>query len=825
MHRKLLNLLILFLVTFSVIPSWAQTVQGRVTDVEGSPLEYVNVAIVNVEVPVGTITDRHGYYRLAVPGDRPVQLRFSFSGMKTIDTLVSVKDGSQTLDIQMRLSSTQLDVIVISGGEGYTDQSLSKIDIAPLVNVAGPSNGVETLLKTLPDVNSNNELSSQYSVRGGSFDENLVYINDVEVYRPMLVRCGQQEGMSIVNSEMVSNILFSPGGFDVTYGDKLSSVLDLDYSRPTGFKAGLSASFLGASATLQGLLGEKQRLSYSLGFRRHSNNYIFSSLDTRGEYVTAYTDFQSILGYQVNEKLDLSLLTIFSRNRYGLVPQSRVTTFGSFMEELQLEVFFDGRESDRYFTRLGAFTLDYHPDEDFRMKWITSVQSMSENEIYDIQSQYWLYELGMGETVGEFERFDRGYGTFLEHARNYLATDILTTEVKAVRNARMGEWKFGLKYQYEHVDDQVLEWKWVDSANYSLPFVPTIPGDSANEPQNPILQNYCHAYNILATHRLSAYAQRNFTFLTRHDDKISLTAGVRSQLYRPHLLSSTSPSDSLPLHFFVSPRVSCTYRPHQHDNLLFRTAVGLYHQPPFYREYRVDDGTLNLTLKSPNSFQAVTSADWGFKVWDKPIRLTADLFYKYVTNHIPYRIDNLRVRYDATNDAVAYAAGFSLRLSGELVEGLESWGSFSVLKTQEDLLGDDLGWIDRPTDQRISFKLFLQDEIPTIPFWRMSLNFVLGSGLPTLRPNSASRDNIVRLPAYYRVDWGNTIQLSQFERLRDKPLFQKIDDLQISLEVFNLFDYHNVVSFLWVADYNNMYYPVPEYLTARQFNLKVTMLF
>lgn len=811
--------LVAVLLAFSASAQKVQ-LQGRILDDKGQPIELVNVVVVSHATPLGATTDAKGRFSLSVPQNRKHTLRCSCLGYASLDTVIEVLTSPITLNFTLKTSATTMRAVNVTDEKNRTT-TFTKIDAERLENVTGPAGGVEALLKTLPDVSSNNELSSQYSVRGGSFDENLVYINDVEIYRPQLVRNGQQEGMSIINSDLVDNILFSPGGFDATYGDKMSSVLDLDYSKPVDFKGKASVSFLGASASLQGTLGKERRFSYSAGFRQHSNRYIFGSLDTEGQYRTSYTDFQSILGYRLSDNLDIQLLAILSRNVYRLVPEHRTTTFGTMQESLQLDVYFDGQEMDRYYTQLGALTFDYHPNDEFRIKWITSAQHINENEIYDIQSQYWLYQLGMGETVGEFERFDMGYGTYLEHARNYLSTSIFSTEVKGTRHVALGDWKFGAKWQHEQIDDRILEWKWVDSAGYTLPMSFDLPGVAGNVPHNPQLQNYCHTTNALVTDRLIGYAQRSLTLLTRHDDKIFITAGLRAQGYKVAAMLGNNPQ----LKGTLSPRLSVNLKPHQNEDILFRLAAGIYQQAPFYREYRHDDGSLNLDLKAQTSYQVMATTDWNLHIREIPVHLTADLFYKYITDLVPFRVENLRTRYDANNDAVAYATGLSLRMSGELVEGLESWASLSIMKTQEDLLGDDLGWLDRPTDQRISFKMFLQDRVPRYPFWRMSLSFIVGDGLPTLRPNAASRDMLSRLPAYYRIDWGNTLQLSHVDRLKDSRLFQKVDDMLLSFEIFNLFNYHNVVSYLWVADYSNYYYPVPEYLTARQLNLKITVLF
>ena len=825
------HLLFLLLLTAALQPGWAQVVvSGSVSDTSGQPLELVNIAAVNFARPPGTTTDGHGRYRLSLLHRDTLHLRFSFTGYKSYDTLLVGLPPRCDVTLHVRLRSTlqALGEVVISDDKSR-DAPFTHIERTHLEHVAGPSDGVEALLKTLPDVSSSNELSSQYSVRGGSFDENLVYINGVEVVRPMLIHSGQQEGMSIINPDPVDHILFSPGGFDASYGDKMASVLDLTYAHPTDFHARLSASFLGASASVRGR-SPSQRVAYSIGARQHTNRYLFRSMDTRGAYTTSYTDLQAILGVRLTERLDVGLLGIVSRNAYGLVPEERVTTFGSFNETLRLNIYFDGAETDRYRTALGAVRFDYRPADNVRLRWVTSAQQNVESELYDVQGQYWLYELNVGAADTSEGTLDRGIGTYLEHARNRLRTTVVASELSGTHDVRLGQWRWGLQLRVEEVNDQVREWKWVDSADYTLP-TPYEPwGDSSLLPQAPLLQLFSNGANTVRTVRAVAYGQRSFDFTNRRDDHFSFQAGLRGQLYRvtgegnlgadSATAALASPRNVVPL---LSPRLSFNFRPHGARDLLFRLSSGVYHQPPFYREYRRDDGSLNLALKAQHSYQIMGTADWNFHVGNDPFRLTADVYYKYVTNLIPYRIDNLRLRYDAHNDAVAYATGVSLRINGEFVPGLESWASLSLLKTQEDIAGDGKGWLDRPTDQRISFKIFVQDYIPSIPFWRMSLSFIYASGLPTTPPDN--RTSTLRLRPYLRVDWSNSVELSRIERLRHSRLMSFFDEVFLSIEVFNLFDYVNEVSYMWVSDYSGLQYGVPNRLTARQLSLKVTATF
>ena len=798
------------------------SLHGRVLSSEGGGVEYATVGVVDSKNPYGVTADVRGHYSLTVRQSDSITVRVSCSGFETQTLRLKLSKGEKrSLDFTLKPSSTQLDAVTVSD-DRIRSTTFTEIDIKRIENSVGPNESVESYIKTLPDVNSNNELSSQYSVRGGSFDENLVYINGIEIYRPQLVRSGQQEGLSIINPDLVDHILFSPGGFDATYGDRMSSVLDIIYSRPVEQRFRVSASLLGGSASAQGTIGN--RFSYGIGFRHHNNRYILKSMDTEGSYSTAYTDLQGIFRYRVNDSLDLSLLTVWTNNLYGLVPYTRATVFGSFQQALKFDVYFDGLERDRYRTLLGAFTLNYHPNDDFQMQWITSALSNREQENYDIQSQYWLYAVGVGENAADTQQFDRGVGTFLEHARNRLDMTIYNTELKFVRYALLGAWNFGLKGQIEQTSGRLREWKWVDSADYSYPTDHHLPGIDDTTVFAPILQLFCNADNQVQTLRGMAYAQREVNIFTRHDDIIKLTAGVRGQYY-----ITSNPQDSqfsiLNSQFLLSPRIAASYKPHAGPDILYRLAAGVYQQPTLYRELRRPDGTLCQNIPAQRSYQATAAADWNLHLFGLPFRITADLYYKYITHLIPYTIDNLRIRYNPDQQAIGYATGASLRINGDLVPGLESWASISVMKTQEDILGDNLGWINRPTDQRFSFKIFVQDYIPSFPWWRMSLSLLYGSRTPTTHPYQTDRSIEYHIPPYFRADWGNTINLTRFESIRRSRIGRFFSDLSVSIEVFNLFDYHNVVSFIWVADYTNLYYPVPNYLTARQLNIKLSATF
>lgn len=791
----------------------AVVLEGVVSDrVSGARLEFANVGVLGSTI--GTTTDAGGHYRMELPTGDSLTVRFSFTGYEPQEYRMLPKQN-RTLDVRLQPSTRMLDAVNISD-EKNRQSTFTHIGVEKLDYTVGPAGGVESLLKTLPDVNSNNELSSQYSVRGGSFDENLVYINGVEIFRPMLIRNGQQEGMSIINPDMVDYILFSPGGFDASYGDKLSSALDITYARPQHFSGKVSVSLMGGAVTLMDRPSEK--FSYAVGFRSHSNSYILQSLDTRGSYTTRYNDLQMIASWRPSDRTTVGLLGLWTNNIYGLVPESQVTSFGSLAQYMQLEVYFDGKEQDRYNTLMGALSIDHRINDNWKLKANLSAQNIVESERYDVQSQYFLYEVGVGDVIGETERFDRGVGTFLEHASNRLSTTIYAADVRASRYARLGQWEFGVKLQHERINDHLREWRWVDSAGYALPFDPVTPGDSANQPQTPQLQGFANAENDVNSSHATLFAQREINFSIHHKADFKILAGVRAHLYTSSILAE-NPS------FLFSPRLSISCKPYWRQDILFRLAGGVYSQPPFYREYRRPDGSLSDSLGAQKSYQATASIDWALRLWDKPFKFTADIYYKYIDDLIPYTVDNLRLCYHPDLQAVGYASGVSLRLNGEIVKGLESWASLSLMQTREDIIGDSLGWLRRPTDQLLSFKLFLQDNVPQVPWWKMSLTLLYGSPLPIYVPGHEFTESQLEIPSYFRVDWGNTIQLLQFQTIRNWSVMRHVKDVQVGVELFNLFDYRNVISYMWVSDYEGHPFRVPNYLTARRINVKLSVLF
>lgn len=825
MMRKALLLIMLFACASTVVGQGI--VVGKVTSEAGEAMEYVSVGVVGRTI--GCTTDDKGEYRLKVGSRDSITVRFTYTGYEPQERRLLLSGGKTVrVDVVLKPSSKQLEAVEIKDEKSRQSQ-FTNIDVQRLESAVGPSGGVESVLKTLPDVGSNNELSSQYTVRGGSFDENLVYINGIEVFRPMLIRSGQQEGMSIVNPDLVDYIMFSPGGFDASYGDKMSSVLDITYNRPTEFRGRASASLLGASASVEGTAGK--RWTYAVATRFHSNQYLMRTLDTKGAYTNRYLDIQALAGYKASEKLGMGLLGIVTNNVYALVPESQTTAFSQ--RSMELDVYFDGAEEDRYSTMLAALTADYMPCTEWHIESSLSLQQIVESERYDIQSQYWLYQLGLGEGDGEVERLDRGVGTFLEHARNRLRTAIGAFDVRATRSASFGTWQMGLKLQGEKAADRLREWRWVDSAGYALPTAFAEPGDSSAMPEAPVLQQYANSNSGLATVRSTAFVQRDINLQTKDGTDINLLAGIRGGVYQSDLEHlgaqmrgerTEGSSSSTGLRPIIAPRLSASIKPPYKQDILFRLATGVYHQPPFYREYRLPDGGLMADVRAQTSYQAMATVDWNLRLWERPFKITADVYYKYITDLIPYTIDNLRIAYHPDQQAVAYAAGLSLRINGEIVDDLESWASLSLMRTQEDIEGDEFGWLDRPTDQRLSVKLFLQDYVPRVPWWRMSMTLVYATGMPVVAPYGR-QDPPLRLPSYFRVDWGNTVQLARFRQIGQWRIFRYIDDIHIGVEVFNLFDRLNTISYLWVTDYDNHPYRVPNYLTSRQLNVKLSILF
>ena len=683
-----------------------------------------------------------------------------------------------------------------------------------------------------------------------------MYVNDIEIYRPFLVRSGEQEGLSFVNSDMVSSILFSAGGFDAKYGDKMSSVLDIKYRKPRGFAGSASMSMLGGALHLEGV-SENYRLSYQLGIRQKSNQYLLNSLNTKGDYNPSFTDVQTLFIYDITDKWEIDLLANYSRNRYNTIPLTRETEFGTVNEALRLTIFFDGQEIDKYETYMGAISNVYRPNSDITLKLITSAFRTFESEAFDIQGQYWLDELEKDIGKDDFGevKFNRGIGTYLTHARNDLDAFVYNAEHKGyLSNGSASHTTgkslyllWGIKYQHESINDRLSEWNMLDSAGFSLPH----PADSvgytipALQPAQIIeVQDLLKTKINIRSNRYSGYLQNNWTWSSKDTTELTFTSGIRANYW------------DLNKQMLVSPRVSFSIKPNWKNDVIFRAATGYYYQPPFYRELRDLNGKINYNLKAQKSIHFVLGSDYNFKAWNRPFKFVSEIYYKHLENLVPYEIDNVRIRYYAENSANGYATGIDLKINGEFVKGIESWASLSVMKTEEDIEGDfyyeyynaegvkiipgftfdqqavdstrfEPGFIPRPTDQRVNFSLVFQDYLPRFPNYKMHLNLVFGSRLPFGPPTFERFKDTLRIPPYRRVDIGFSALLFDKNKREETPkrLLKHLNTIWASLEVFNLLGINNTISYLWIKDVTNRQYAIPNYLTARLLNVKLIVKF
>ncbi|MFH0865581.1 MAG: carboxypeptidase regulatory-like domain-containing protein [Bacteroidota bacterium] len=844
---KLFRVIILPLVIFSFVKLYSQNtalLYGKVVDEKSIPMQHVTVSVFGDIYK--TVTDKAGYYELMVPAQKNISVFFTYIGCKTDTLLLHLQaNEKKEYNTSLLLSTTIFPTIDIKENKNVSN-TLVKIDPRNAMVIPTLSGGIEAILKTLPGVASNNELSSQYSVRGGNFDENLVYVNDIEIYRPFLVRSGQQEGLSFVNSDLVSDIQFSAGGFEAKYGDKMSSVLDIQYKKPMEFAASVSGSLLGYSAHVEGI-SENTRLTYLLGIRQKSNSYLLKSLETKGDYKPSFTDVQTCLNYLVNEKLDIDFLGNYARNVYKVIPQTRETDFGTLSDALRLTIYFDGQEVDRFITYFGAFSANYKPRKDVKLKFIASAFQTSESETFDTQGQYWLDQLETnlgGDDFGN-SAFNMGVGTFLNHARNYLDASVLNVEHKGTRIGRKLIQYWGAKYQKEIIDDCISEWKMIDSSGYSLPYYWDSIGytDPYVQPYLQLeMQDVVKAENSLSTNRYSGYYEQKWIF-EKDSTTFSFTSGIRGSYW------------DMNNQFVLSPRATFSYKPHWKRDVIFRFSTGYYNQPPFYRELRDMNGTVHSDVKAQTSIHFVLSGQWNFMAWNRPFKYISEVYYKILDNIIPYDVDNVRIRYYADNSSHGYATGIDMKVNGEFVKGIESWASLSVMKTMEDIKDDyyydyynkngdiiitgytydqvavdslrhEPGYIPRPTDQRVTFGLFFQDYLPKNPTYKMHLSLLFGSSLPFGPPTFEKYKDTLRIPPYRRVDIGFSKQLkSEESKIKPKNPFRFFKTIWLSLEVFNLLQVNNTISYIWVKDVNDRQYAVPNYLTPRQLNLRIIAQF
>ena len=800
---RLITGLILFAGMSLGLDAQDATVYGYLRSEDDQPLPFANIAVKGTTT--GTSSNDKGYFAMTVQAEKPVTLLISLIGYAHDSITVLLRNGERKeLLMVMKATATELSTIEVKDQQLRTS-SFNRLDPKAITLIPTINAAVEDLIKTLPGVSSRDELSSQYSVRGGNYDENLSFVNDIEVYRPFLIRSGQQEGQSFLNPDLVSGISFSAGGFDARYGDKMSSVLDIKYRKPVAFAGSFDISLLGANAHVEGTFA-RQRFSYLLGVRYKTNSYFLNAMETKGNYKPRFFDVQGMLNYEINRKWELSFLGNFTDNFFKLIPTTRETSFGTLDEAYKIMIYFDGYEVDRYQNWLTALTLGWKPWPALRLKLIGSVYQTYEAETYDISGEYWMGKLEtQKEEAGQITEI-LGVGAYLDHARNYLNGTVFNLEHRGNWEQGRSQMIWGVKYEHCLFDYAVSEWELQDSAGYSLPRPPDSLG-SNNPPHDPLeLRNVVRGKNTVNSNKLSAFIQDSWTFNTTHSD-ISITAGLRGIYYDYNGQIS------------VNPRINISFRPKWKKDVVFRITGGIYSQPPTFREMTDLTGQVVPDLKAQTAVHGVAGCDLYFRAWGRPFKFVTEVYYKYIQNLIPYEIDNLKIRYYGTNDAHGYAAGIDLRVNGEFVKGVESWASFSIMQTEEYFEGS---WIPRPTDQRINLAIFFQDYIPKFPTWKVNLTLIYGTGLPFGPPDSPRNEQTLRMPPYRRVDIGLSKQLiSEKTRFKPKNPFRVFDSMWISLEIFNLFQFNNTISYLWITDINNRQYAVPNYLTPRMFNLKL----
>lgn len=818
------------------------TLYGTVTDKEGKPIENLYVYVSGVKD--ATATDKDGNYQLTVPAARPLQIVYSY--------LNSLRD---TVNLQLKpgeryLVDKEFDTEIVLGGvdvqgerhmvedEVREEVSTVKIDVKEIEQLPAPTQDIVSavLLKGV-GVSIKSELSSQYTVRGGNFDENLVYVNGFEVYRPFLIRSGQQEGLSFINSSMVEDLLFSAGGFQAKYGDKMASVLAAEYKQPDSLGGSVSAGLLGGFAHLEGAIRNKKgekKFTFIMGVRHKQNQYLLRSLETQGQYSPSFTDVQGFFTYRFNKKWSLEYITNYARNRYVFVPVNRETTFGVVNQVLRLTMFFDGREDDSYQTLMNGLSLVFEPKENLTLKFMGSLYNSSEIEAYDIIGEYFIGEVenDLGDENFGQVRFSLGVGGIQDHARNRLDWMIGNAEHQGVWTKGNHEVSWGLKYQREMIDDKLNEWQRIDSAGYSLPY-------STEQVDVSYVLKSTFSLN---SNRISGYLQDTWKISTMPN--VTFNYGVRFSYW------------DVNKEWLVSPRFQFSFKPKFSDKLVFNVAGGMYQQPPFYREMRNLQGEVNTNLKAQKSLQGIFGIDYNFKMWGRKFKLISEVYYKYLYDLVPYEFDNVLIRYFGTNDAIGYAAGFDLRLNGEFVPDNDSYISFSVMKTEEDLksdiafryfdsegnevgpANDDIvkveqstpGRIPRPTDQRFMLNMFFQDNIPRFEMFRVHLNLIFASGLPFGPPDNERYKDVLRIPPYRRVDIGFSAALFDMANRikKNKPtkkVMSQFKSIWLTFEVYNILGINNTVSYLWVKDIGNTSYAVPNFLSARLFNLRFVAKF
>ena len=786
--RRYLIALVMMMTSLSMMAQ-SFTLKGKVTDEDGNGLELVTVSC--LEQAAVTMTNLKGEFQIKLQSADSVVVKFSMIGYKPRTRVLRNPKTTQTLIVQLS-GLDELNEVVITQKKRQTD-AMEQLDVKDIKAVPSTSgNAVEELIQQQAGVSTHNELSSQYNVRGGSFDENSVYINSVEVYRPLLIRSGQQEGLSVINPDMVEKIGFSSGGFSAKYGDKMSSTLDITYKRPKAFEATAMASLLGGSAYV-GMSNKKFSMSH--GLRYKTNRYLLGSLETTGEYRPNQLDYQTYITYEPNRRWTFEVLGNISENHYNFKPKDRETSFGTMEDVKTFKVYFDGQEKDIFRTLFGTAGITRHFGDSSHIKLLWSAFQSKEQERYDIQGQYWLNEAQSTEQLG--------VGTYAEHARNYLTANMQSLKLIYNKRFRQHDVEAGLTYKWEHIKEQSREYEMRDSSGYSIPHM-------AN--RLDLIYTLSSRNDIKST-RTEGYIQDILRW-HHNDTYFTLNYGIRFAHW------------SFNKETLLSPRVSLAIVPAFNQDITYRFATGIYYQAPFYKELRdtttqsgVTVVTLNKNIKSQRSLQFIAAMDYRFRMNQRPFKFTAEAYYKALSNLIPYNVQNVKITYYGQNLCSGYAAGLDLKLYGEFVPGTDSWISFSLMRTQQKMNGQ---WIPIPTDQRYALNLHFTDYFPGTERWKMTLKLAYADGLPFGAPHRGLEGQTFRAPAYKRADIGMSYLAydSQISNLQSP-----IKKVWLGIDCLNLFGISNVNSYYWVTDVTNRQWAVPNYLTGRQINGKVIIDF
>ena len=790
MKIKVLILQIFMLCMAMYAQAQSFTLQGRVVDESGSPVEFASVSC--LKQGKMTMTSLKGEYSLQLHSADSVEVRFSMVGYKTKIRVLRRPRGKQTLQVVLYSNDNELGEVTVTGTRiqsGQT-QELKKEHLKNLPSVSG--NAVEELIQSQAGVSTHSELSSQYNVRGGSFDENSVYINNVEVYRPFLVRSGQQEGISVINPDMVEKIEFSTGGYEARYGDKMSSALNITYKRPKPFEASVSASLLGASAYV-GVSNKK--VSWSNGLRYKTTRNLLGSLDTKGEYKPTFIDYQTYFTYTPNERWDINFLGNISNNHYNFSPEDRETNFGTMENVKSFRVYFDGQEKDVFRTFFGSLGITRHFGKNTSLSLIASAFKTREQEKYDIQGQYWLTQTETSENLG--------VGTYFQHARNYLNAHVESLKLLLKTKQKRHDIEGALTFKKEHISENSVEYEMRDSSNYSIP----------HTGKDLYMIYSMRAKNVLDANRIKAYIQDTYRFGGGEGQShYTLNYGVRFAHW------------SYTKETILSPRVSLGIIPAFNENVTMRFAAGLYYQAPFFKEIRdtttvngITYAKLNNKAKSQRSIHFIAGYDYRFKLNNRQFKFTAEAYYKLLGNLVPYSVNNVKVVYYGDNESSGHAAGLDFKIYGEFVPGTDSWLSLSLMSTKMKLNGVS---IPLPTDQRYALNLFFTDYFPGTDRWKMSLKLAFADGLPFAAPHRELESNSFRAPAYKRADIGLSYRLINNADNHNKK--NPLRNLWLGVECLNLFGINNVNSYYWITDVTGQQYAVPNYLTGRQLNFRIS---